>query len=113
MKGMEKETSQTKEDRSPWPETSTIAERREEQDKHRAPQAGTVEPEKEQERLFNQDRERFDNQGAKEATAARGDETVDYESMTVPELKELAHKRGVAINHEMRKDEIIAALEKG
>lgn len=46
-------------------------------------------------------------------SSPRGDESVDYEEMTIPELKDLAHKRGVEISHDMRKDEIIAALEKG
>jgi hypothetical protein len=35
----------------------------------------------------------------------------DYESLTVPELKDLAEKRGIALLHDARKAEIIAALE--
>ena len=37
--------------------------------------------------------------------------TTDYESMTVPELKELADKRGIELLSDARKAEIIAALE--
>jgi Rho termination factor, N-terminal domain len=40
-----------------------------------------------------------------------GTET-DYEAMTVPELKELAHQRGVEIHSDMLKDDIIQALKK-
>ena len=37
--------------------------------------------------------------------------TTDYESLTVPELKDLAEKRGIEVPHDARKAEIIAALE--
>lgn len=43
--------------------------------------------------------------------APAGDEAVDYETLTVVELKELAAKRGIHISSDMRKDEIIEALE--
>lgn len=36
---------------------------------------------------------------------------TDYESLTVPELKELADKRGIELLSDARKAEIIAALE--
>lgn len=39
-------------------------------------------------------------------------EKQDYESMTVPELKELAKERGVDVGWDARKDEIVTALEK-
>lgn len=101
------------------PQLSTLEERIAEQDKRRAPQAGTVEPQKEHDRLIKEDRERFENQGQKDASAnpatagKPGDESVDYESLTIPELKDLAHKRGITISSDMRKDEIIDALEQG
>ena len=38
-------------------------------------------------------------------------DTTDYESLTVPELKHLADKRGIELLHDARKAEIIAALE--
>jgi hypothetical protein len=38
-------------------------------------------------------------------------DTTDYESLTVPELKHLAEKRGIELLHDARKAEIIAALE--
>jgi Rho termination factor, N-terminal domain len=44
-------------------------------------------------------------------TPVIGDEAVDYESMTVAELKDLAAQRNVHLTSDMRKDEIIAALE--
>ena len=37
--------------------------------------------------------------------------TTDYESLTVPELKDLAEKRGIEISSDARKAEIIAVLE--
>lgn len=37
---------------------------------------------------------------------------VDYNDMTVAELKDLAHKRGVEIHSDMLKDDIIKALKK-
>lgn len=43
---------------------------------------------------------------------AGGDEAVNYDDMTVAELKDLAHKRGVEIHSDMLKDDIIAALKK-
>src|SRR4029077_11253696 len=46
---------------------------------------------------------------SKQATAKQ---QVDYESQTVPELRELAKERGVEIGWDARKDEIIEALEK-
>lgn len=39
-------------------------------------------------------------------------EQVDYNDMTVAELKDLAHKRGVEIHSDMLKDDIIKALKK-
>jgi Rho termination factor, N-terminal domain len=39
-------------------------------------------------------------------------EDVDYETKTVPELKELAAQRGVEVPYDARKDEIIKALKK-
>jgi hypothetical protein len=36
---------------------------------------------------------------------------TDYESLTVPELKDLADKRGIELLSDARKAEIIAALE--
>jgi hypothetical protein len=36
---------------------------------------------------------------------------VDYESMTIPELKDLADQRGVALTSDMHKAEIVAALK--
>jgi hypothetical protein len=36
----------------------------------------------------------------------------NYEELTVPELKELAHQRGVEIHSDMLKDDIIKALKK-
>jgi hypothetical protein len=49
----------------------------------------------------------------KEAVAAPKAATPaeNYEEKTVVELKELAHQRGIHINSDMRKDEIIATLE--
>lgn len=44
--------------------------------------------------------------------AGEGEETTNYDDMTVAELKDLAHKRGVEIHSDMLKDDIIAALEK-
>jgi hypothetical protein len=38
-------------------------------------------------------------------------DTTDYESLTVPELKHLAEKRGIELPYDARKAEIIAALE--
>jgi Rho termination factor, N-terminal domain len=82
----------------------------------RAPAPETIDHQKEHERLTKEDRERWENQGSKEAGAATKAATAepeDYESQTVVELKELAHKRGIEITSDMRKDEIIAALEEG
>lgn len=36
---------------------------------------------------------------------------TDYEELTVPELKDLAEKRGIELPYDARKAEIIAALE--
>jgi hypothetical protein len=84
----------------------------------RAPLPETVDHEKEAKKLWEKDAHFRDNQGSKEAPKATtgskeapGDESVDYESMTVPELKDLAQKRGVHVTSDMRKDEIIDALE--
>lgn len=79
-----------------------------------APAPETVDHTKEAERLWKADDEFRKNQGSKElpkGSAAKSDEAVDYESMTVAELKDLAHKRGITVTSDMRKDEIIEALE--
>jgi hypothetical protein len=46
---------------------------------------------------------------------ATGQEMTDeeYESHTVPELREMADERGIEIKSDARKDEIIEALKKG
>jgi len=44
------------------------------------------------------------------AATAEGEE-VDYESMTVVELKALAQERGVTITPDMHKADIVAALQ--
>jgi hypothetical protein len=82
-------------------------------DPNAAPAPETVDHTKQAEKLWAADAERHKNQGSKEEGGAKGDEATDYDSLTVPELKDLAHKRGLQISSDMRKDEIIAALEKG
>lgn len=37
----------------------------------------------------------------------------DYESHTVPELREMAEKRGIEVKSDARKDEVIEALKAG
>jgi hypothetical protein len=55
--------------------------------------------------------ERIPGQPEAEYTAQADD--YDYESHTVPELRELADKRGIEIKSDARKDEIIEALKAG
>lgn len=98
------------------PQTETTANQPDE--KGRAPKPETVDSTKEAERLTEADRQFGLNQGSKEAVdkppgAPAADEAIDYEEMTIPELKDMAYKRRIQISHDMRKDEIIAALEKG
>lgn len=53
---------------------------------------------------------------AKGQTKSKGEDTdsdTDYESMTVPELRDLAHQRGIDVASNARKEEIIDALEEG
>jgi hypothetical protein len=49
---------------------------------------------------------------AKQQPAGGTETEENYEEMTVPELKELAHQRGVEIHSDMLKDDIIQALKK-
>jgi hypothetical protein len=44
--------------------------------------------------------------------AAGGDTQANYDDMTVAELKDLAHKRGIDVHSDMLKDDIIKALKK-
>jgi hypothetical protein len=48
---------------------------------------------------------------AAKARGESGEDAVNYDEMTVAELKDLARKRGVEIPSDARKDEIIEALE--
>jgi hypothetical protein len=78
-----------------------------------APAPETVDRAKESERLTMADRKLQDGQSSKETVAPeKREKEEDYDSMTVAELKELAHKRGVQVSSDWRKDEIIEALEK-
>ena len=49
--------------------------------------------------------------GGKEAAANEAAAATDLSEMTVPELKELASERGIDGCSDMRKAELIAALE--
>jgi hypothetical protein len=50
------------------------------------------------------------NEVKQAGTAAPGEE-VDYESMTVPELKDLAASRGIEVQSDWLKHDIITALK--
>ena len=50
-------------------------------------------------------------EGAEGTAPAQGE--IDYESHTVPELREMAAARGIEVKSDARKDEIIEALKKG
>jgi Rho termination factor, N-terminal domain len=63
------------------------------------------------EKADQEERDRMKGWNEGQAKPGEG-EQVDYESKTVPELKDLAAERGVDVPYDARKDEIIKALKK-
>lgn len=51
-------------------------------------------------------------EGKAPPSGSTSEESVDYNDMTVAELKDEAHRRGIAVHSDMLKDDLVKALKK-